>query len=141
MHGVIVKHNKDEHRGYFSTTWVMKTCRLIIHNSRPTCSTNITSEEYLCKQIEKSSGRLENIFFAGHIQKNTWPYIQCSVNIIRGTLVSQSIHSASVGGKVEENHATWDIMNKGSASSTKPCAARTPNENHEAVSLRSGWFI
>ena len=88
------------------------TGRLITWNYKHIHTTSITSEEYLCKQIKKSSGRLEDIFLWAVPKEMHYSHQQDIVNTTKETLMGQSVPSKSGEGKVEESIVTHDIADK-----------------------------
>ena len=114
----------------------MKTGRLITQNAKHLCSSNITSEEYLCEHIKKSSGSLEDIFVHTIPRDMPDPYKQWPVNTSRETSTSQNLPSQSWVGKAGEGYAVCDIADNGKTSrknqaqqaSHKPCTASMPNK-------------
>ena len=62
MHGVMEEANGSDHSRCLYIVWVMKTGRLSTHNTKHIHNTTIPLEQYLCEQIKKAAGRLEDIF-------------------------------------------------------------------------------
>ena len=62
MHWVIEETNGSDHKGQLYIIWVTETGRLITWNMTYICSTPVTMEQYLCEQIKKAAGQMEDIF-------------------------------------------------------------------------------
>ena len=73
----------------------------------------VTTEEYLHKQIKKSSGRFEDIFMQAIPREVPNPHRQWSIGTTTETSVCKSLPSQSWGGKVWEIDAAQDITDKG----------------------------
>ena len=54
--------NNSDHNERFYIVRVTQTGRLITQNTRHLQSSLITTEQYLCEQIKKGTGQLEDIF-------------------------------------------------------------------------------
>ena len=61
MYGVIEEANSSDHKGDCTSSWP-QTSRLITWNMKHIYSTPITLEQYLCEQVKKAAGQLEDIF-------------------------------------------------------------------------------
>ena len=111
-YGVIVKLNNDYHKGCSYTTQLTKTSKLIMWSYKHICSTNIMSEEYLCKQIKKSSGRLEDIFTQAISREMHYPHKQHSMKTTREMVMSQSSLSPNGKERAEESHMACNVTDK-----------------------------
>ena len=145
IHGVIVKHNNDDHRGYCYTVRVMKTGRLITGRTKDICSTSKTAEEYVHKQIRKTFGSIEDIFTLVISRKIHHCHKQCSVNTKRETFKGQNSPSRSGKWKVEKNIVQYVAEKKKNCKGNqmqqaahKPCAAIMDSKNDEVIRKRSG---
>ena len=103
MHGVIVEPNWSDHRGHSYTIWVTK--RLITHNTKQKQVTGMTAEQYLCEQIRKAVGQLEDKH-ALPTEVNGCPSKQAQDQVLGA--MQKKIHMLKEKGEIKENTPLHD---------------------------------
>ena len=61
MHRSIVDPNGIDHRGHSYTAWVIRTGKIITDSIMHIHATPISVKQYLCEQIRKTTGQLEDV--------------------------------------------------------------------------------